>query len=96
MKILVGSNRIGPAAVFLPDGSHAEAPASENLIAPLLAQAAARGSQATFEEHAKRLAEGPPYAGHWHLLDVPDGISAPQALHYARYRVAADLFTDKG
>ena len=91
MKILVGSNRIGPAAVFLPDGSHAAAPASEALIAPLLAQAAARGSKATFEEHAKLLSGGPPYAGHWSVLEVPDGISAPQALHYARYRIAADL-----
>jgi hypothetical protein len=25
------------------------------------------------------------------VLEVPDGISAPQALHYARYRVASDL-----
>ncbi len=91
MKILVGSGRLGPLAVFLPDGSHAEVPAHENLIAPLVAQAQAGGIQATFEEHAKRLADGPPYAGHWSLLDVPDGVSAPQALHYARYRVAADL-----
>jgi hypothetical protein len=91
VKILVGSGRLGPLAVFLPDGSHAEVPAHENLIAPLVAQVQARGTEATFEEHAQRLAAGPPYAGHWSLLEVPDGISAPQALHYARYRVASDL-----
>jgi hypothetical protein len=96
MRVLVGSSRLGPAAVFLPDGTHAAVPASENLIEPLIAQVQARGPQATFEEHAERLVQGPPYAGHWSLLDVPDGISAPQALHYARYRVAADLFRDKG
>jgi hypothetical protein len=91
MKILVGSGRLGPLAVFLPDGSHAEVPAHENLISPLIAQAQALGTRATFEEHAQRLAAGPPYPGKWSLLDVPDGISAPQALHYARYRVASDL-----
>jgi hypothetical protein len=96
VRILVGSGRLGPVAVFLPDGSHAEAPAHENLIAPLVAQAQARGSQATFEEHAERLTQGPPYAGRWSLLDVPDEISAPQALHYARYRDARELFSDKG
>jgi hypothetical protein len=32
----------------------------------------------------------------WSVLEVPDGISAPQALHYARYRIASDLFSDKG
>lgn len=96
MKVLVGSNRIGPAAVFLPDGTHAAAPAASDLIEPLVAQAEARGPQATFEEHAKRLVQGPPYAGHWSLLDVPDGISAPQALHYARYRSAREIFSDKG
>jgi hypothetical protein len=91
MNILVGSGRLGPLAVFLPDGSHAEVPAHENLIEPLLAQVAARGIHSTFERHAKLLSGGPPYAGHWQVLDVPDGISAPQALHYARYRIAADL-----
>ena len=92
MKVLVGSNRLGPAAVFLPDGTHAAAPAAEELIAPLLAQVAARGVHATFEQHAKRLADGHGYAGHWHLVDMPDGISAPQALHYARYRSAKEVF----
>ena len=96
MKVLVGSNRLGPAAVFLPDGTHAAAPAAEALIAPLIAQAQARGSKAAFAEHAKRLAEGAGYAGRWSLLDVPDGISAPQALHYARYRSAKEIFTDQG
>lgn len=96
MKVLVGVNRLGPAAVFLPDGTHAEAPAHENLIAPLVAQAAARGPGATFEQHARVLAAGPPYAGRWRLLEVPDGISAPQALHYARYREASGLLSSKG
>jgi hypothetical protein len=91
VRILVGSGRLGPLAVFLPDGSHAEVPAHENLIAPLVAQAQAGGTQATFEQHAERLAAGPSYAGHWSLLEVPDGISAPQALHYAGYWVARDL-----
>lgn len=96
MKVLVGSNRIGPAAVFLPDGTHAAAPAAEALIQPLIAQAQARGPRATFEEHAKRLADGAGYAGWWHLVDMPDGISAPQALHFARYRSASEIFSDKG
>jgi hypothetical protein len=96
VKVLVGSGRLGPMAVFLPDGSHAEVPAHENLIRPLVAQAQARGTGATFEEHAKRLADGQGYAGHWSVLDVPDGISAPQALHYARYRSAKEILTDKG
>jgi hypothetical protein len=91
VKVLVGSGRLGPLAVFLPDGTHAVAPAHENLIAPLLAQFAAKGPQTSFEKHAELLAAGAGYAGHWSLLDVPDGISAPQALHYARYREAKDL-----
>lgn len=78
-------------AVFLPDGTHAAVPVAGDVIAPLLAQVQARGTQASWEEHAQRLAGGPPYAGKWSLLEVPDGISAPQALHYARYRVASDL-----
>lgn len=96
MKVLVGSNRLGPAAVFLPDGSHAVIPAHENLIQPLIVQAQARGSKARFEQHAKRLAAGPGYAGSWSLLEVPDGISAPQALHYARYRAARESLTVEG
>lgn len=96
MKVLVGSNRLGPAAVFLPDGSHAAAPAAEELIAPLLAQVQARGSHATFAEHAKRLTEGPGYAGSWSLQEMPDGISAPQALHYARYRSVKEIFHQTG
>ena len=96
MKVLVGSTRLGPSAVFLPDGSHAEVPAHENLIRPLVAQAQARGTHATFEQHAKLLAQGPPYAGRWSLLDVPDGISASQALYYARHRSARESLTDKG
>jgi hypothetical protein len=92
MKALIGSGRLGPMAAFLPDGTHAEVPAHENLIASLIAQAQARGAKASFEEHAERLAAGPPYAGHWQVLDVPAGTSAAQTLHYARYRVARDLF----
>ena len=92
MKVLVGANRLGPAAVFLPDGSYAAVPAAEDLVQPLIAQVQARGSQATFAEHAKRLAAGPGYAGQWSVLEVPDGISAPQALHYARYRSASEIF----
>ena len=91
MKILVGSGRLGPMAVFLPDGTHAVVPAHENLIAPLVAQAQACGTGATFEEHAERLAARPSYAGDWSLLDIPDGVSAQQALYYARYRAASDL-----
>lgn len=93
MKILVGANRLGPAAVFLPDGSHAEVLASSDLIEPMLAEAAAKGPQVTFEQHAQALAGGPGYAGRWSQLEVPDGVSAPQALHYARYRAAGNLFS---
>lgn len=82
-------------AVFLPDGTHAAAPAAEAMVEPLLAQVAARGIHATFEQHAKVLAAGPGYAGKWSLLEVPDGISAPQALHYARYRQAGEIFSGK-
>ena len=92
MKALVASNRMGPAAVFLPDGSHAVIPAHENLIAPLLAEAAAIGTKASFEEHAVRLCAAAPYAGSWSMLDVPEGVSAAQALHLARYQAAGDLF----
>ncbi len=91
MKVLVAAGRRGPMAVFLPDGTHAEVPAHENLIAPLRAQVQARGTQASWEQHAKRLADGPSYAGKWSLLEVPDGVSASQALYYARYRVASGL-----
>ena len=92
VKALVGSGRLGPMAVFLPDGSHAVMPAHEALTAPLVAQVAARGSQASWEEHARRLAASPPYAGRWDVIDVPDGITAAQALHLARYRASKDLF----
>lgn len=91
VKILVGNGRLGPMAVFLPDGSHAEVPAHENLIAPLAAQVQARGTEASWEQHARRLVAGPSYAGQWSLLEVSEGISATQALHYARYRAAASF-----
>jgi hypothetical protein len=91
VKALVGANRLGPAAVFLPDGSHAVIPAAEALVAPLAAEVAARGPQASWEEHAARLCAGAGYAGRWSQEDVPDGISAQQALHLARYRAAKDL-----
>lgn len=92
MRALVASNRMGPAAVFLPDGSHAVIPAHENLTAPLLAEAAAGGTRVSFEEHAARLCAAPPYAGHWTVLDVPEGITAAQALHLVRYRAGKSLF----
>lgn len=95
MKVLVGSGWLGPMAVFLPDGTHAEVPSAEDMIAPLLAQVAARGIHSTFEQHAKVLAAGPGYAGKWRLEQMPDGISAPQALHYARYRSAGEIFSGK-
>jgi hypothetical protein len=80
-------------AVFLPGGSSAVIPAHENLTAPLVAQVAARGSQASWEDHARRLAASPAYAGRWDVIDVPDGISAAQALHLARYRASVDLLS---
>ena len=92
VKALVGSGRLGPMAVFLPDGSHAVMPAHEALTAPLVAQVAARGSQASWEEHARRLAASPPYAGRWDVIDVPDGVTAAQALHLVRARASKDLF----
>lgn len=92
MKALAASGRLGPMAVFLPDGSHAVMPAHEALTAPLAAQVAARGSQASWEDHARRLAASPSYAGRWDVIDVPDGITAAQALHLARYRAAKSLF----
>jgi hypothetical protein len=92
VKVLVGSNRLGPAAVFLPDGSRAVVPAHENLTAPLVAEVSARGPQASFEEHAARLVAGPQQAAHWELAEVPDGISAQQALHLMRYQAAKSLF----
>jgi len=91
VKVLIGSGRLGPMAVFLPDGTYAAVPSAPSLTEPMLAQVRAKGTQASFEEHARRLAGGSPYAGKWSLLEVPDGVSAPQALHYARYRVASDL-----
>jgi len=91
VKVLIGSGRLGPMTAFLPDGTYAAVPSAPSLTEPMIAQARARGSQATFEEHAKRLAGGPPYAGKWSLLEVPDGISASQALHCARYRAASGL-----
>lgn len=92
MKVLVGSNRLGPVAVFLPDGSHAVVPAHEELVAPLVAQVQARGPQASFEEYAQRLVDGSPYAGRWSLEQVPDGSSASQALYLVRYRAAGEFF----
>jgi hypothetical protein len=95
VKVLVAANRLGPAAVFLSDGTHAEVGAHENLIAPPVAQVAARGSQASWEEHAERLVASAPYAGRWSLADVPDGISARQALYLARYRAARQNISGK-
>ena len=92
VKALVASNRMGPAAVFLPDGSHAVIPAHENLTAPLLAEAAAIGTQASFGEYAARLCAAPPYAGHWSLIDAPDGVTAAQVLHLVRARAVRNLF----
>lgn len=96
MKVLAGSNRLGPAAVFLPDGTYAVIPSAPSLTEPMVAQVKARGSKSTFAEHAKRLIQGAGYAGRWSLLEVPDGISAAQALHYVRYQAARKLFTGKG
>lgn len=87
MNVLVGSGRLGPMTVFLPDGTHA-AVGGEALTRPLLAQASAGGAQVTFEEHAQRLVAGSSYAGHWSLADVPDGMAAVQALHYVRVQTA--------
>jgi hypothetical protein len=92
MKVLAGANRLGPVAVFLPDGSHAEVSGHPDLTEPLLAEVAARGAEATFGQHAEALRAGPGYAGRWSLPEVPDGITAAQALHLIRYRAAQDLF----
>lgn len=77
-------------AVFLPDGTQATVGGGA-LIAPLLAQAAAQGSSASFEEHAQRLAASSPYAGSWSLVSVPDGITAQQALYLIRHRKAVQI-----
>jgi len=92
MKVLVASGRLGPQAIFLPDGTHA-AIGSTDEIESLLAEAAARGPQASWLEHAQRLAAGPSYAGHWSLADVPDGLSAGEALHRVRYEAARKLLS---
>lgn len=92
MKVLVAATRLGPAAVFLPDGTHATA-GSPELTEPLLTEAAAGGTGASWLEHAQRLAAGPVYAGRWSLADVPDGITAVEALHRVRYAEAKKILS---
>jgi len=91
VRIVAGLNRLGPAAVFLPDGSRAVVPGHEALTGPLVSAAAVLGPPGSFEENAGRLCASLPYAGHWELAEVPDGISAAQALHLLRYQAAKSL-----
>lgn len=92
MKALTYHDRRGPAVVFLPPDKPGSPPPSAevpddgvtSLSAPAYAQVAAQGRKATWEEHCRNLAGGPPYAGRWTLEDVPDGSSPRQALRHVR------------
>lgn len=98
MKALTYHDHRGPAVVFLPPKDSnlpeiAQVPDDgvTSLSAPAYAQVASRGAKATWEQHARNLVNGPPYAGRWTQEDVPDGSSASQALRYIREKSAMAL-----
>lgn len=80
---------MGPTAVFLPPRKgrvpeSAAIPAAAALTAPAYAQAAAMGRQSSWPRHAEVLARSSPHHGTWSEQEVPDGLSARQALALVR------------
>lgn len=101
MKVLTYHDHRGPAVVFLPPKQDSPPEIAQvpddgvtSLSAAAYAQVASRGAKATWEQHAKNLVNGPPYAGRWTMEDVPDGTSARQAL--SRIREAAAMAQFQG
>jgi hypothetical protein len=89
VKALVCHTRLGPTAVFIPPAkgrppASAAVPGGEQFTRPAIAQVGARGHQATWEDHCHLLEQSPPYAGRWTTEEVPDGLSAQQALSRVR------------
>lgn len=89
---------MGPTAVFLPPkkGSLPESaaiPAADALTAPAYGQVAAIGDKSTWARHAGILLKSSPYHGHWSEADVPDGLSAHDALSHVRAQRSLELLS---
>lgn len=87
MKVaLWQDDKSGPAAVFIPQG--ADRPADSATVpgcppAPAR-QWAAKGTAVSWRQWTEHLTERLPYGGQWSVQDVPDGMSARQALYHLR------------
>lgn len=94
MRVLVCHTRLGPTAVFTPPArgalpASARVPGADRIVAPAFTQVASRGPQSGWDAHCRVLASCPPYAGRWTVEDVPDGLTAAQALSRVRRDAAA-------
>jgi hypothetical protein len=84
-----------PGKDSLPEIAHLPDDGVTSLLAAAYAQVASRGPKATWEQHARNLVSGAPYAGRWTLETVPDGSSARQALRSIREDSAMASFEVK-
>lgn len=91
MKAAVYRNHLGAAQLYLdPDkaGGDAEAAVPGGPFARASSQMGARGSAVDWDDWTDQLAAQYPYFDHWTTEDVPDGLTAQQALSLVRSRDA--------
>lgn len=97
VQVLVHRNRFGAAAVYLRPADGTVPPAAytampDNLHARSVAPVTARGPKLSWAAFCKLL-ESRARNGeqHWTVEDVPDGLSAHDALNYVRQEDAGSL-----
>jgi hypothetical protein len=91
MKVLAYVNQFGPAQVYLPPAGKAVPESAwipEGPFPRASVQVASRGTDISWDRWCRRLAAQLPYFDSWSVEDVPDGLTASEALSLVRQRAS--------
>ena len=94
-RLLVYRNNQGAAQAYLPPAPPVEPPQAAAIpggpFPRASEQAGARGTDVSWDDWAQQLTEQLPYFDSWTLEDVPDDLTAAEALSLVRKRDAESL-----
>lgn len=97
MKVAVWTDeRLGPAAVFIPNREGPPDAASVPACPPApFRQWSAKGNAVSWAKWIEHLTDKLPYGGQWSVQEVPDGSDAAGALRHVREQVTMQGMTQE-